>query len=119
MTQEIAIRHKRTTKDERALKIEDENGEYYEDHKEQKPVDLKMGPELRATSEVATNSARDMVVNTVTDLKYEVETENMITPKNEMENERQSEEHNNDHGTSKPCDLIHPTPSTYIFCKSI
>ena len=95
MTQETAIKHERNAEDKTTLEIEAENGEYYEDHKEQKPVDLKMGPELRATSEVATNSARDVVVNTVTDLKYEVETENMITPENEMENERQSEEHNN------------------------
>ena len=58
-----------------------------------------MGPELRATSEVATNSARDVVVNTVTSLKYEVETENMITPENEIENEKQSEEHDNPRST--------------------
>ena len=95
MTQEIANKHERNTEDKTALEIEAENGEYYEDYKEQKPVDLKMEPELRATSEVATNSARDVVVNTGTSLKYEVDTENMITPENEKENEKQSEEHSN------------------------
>ena len=92
MTQEIAIKHERNAEDKTTLEIEAENGEYYEDYKEQKPVDLKMEPELRATSEVATNSARDVVVNTVTSLKYEVETRNMITPENVMENEKQGEE---------------------------
>ena len=93
MTQEIAIKHERNAEDKTTLEIEAENGEYYEDYKEQKPAVLKMEPELRATNEVAPNSARDVVVDMVTDLNYEEETRNMITPETVMENETQSEEH--------------------------
>ena len=93
MTQEIAIKHERNAEDKTTLEIEAENGEYYEDYKEQKPADLKMESELRAASEVATDSDRDVEVNTGTAFNYEVNTEDMTTPENETENEEQSEEH--------------------------
>ena len=95
VTKEIANKHEMNTEDKTILEIKAENEEYYEEYKEQKPVDLKMEPELRATSEVATDSARDVEMDTVTALKYEVNTENMTTPEYETENEKQSEEHSN------------------------
>ena len=93
MTQEITIKHERNAENKNDLEIETETGEYYEDYKEEKPTLLKMEPGLSATKEVAQDSARDVVVDMVTDLKYEEETRNMITPETVMENETQSEEH--------------------------
>jgi hypothetical protein len=92
MTQEITIKHERDAENMNDLEIETEFGEYYEDYK---VIDeqLKMEPGLSTTKEVAQDSARDVVMDMVTDSKYEEETRNMITPENMMENETQSEEH--------------------------
>ena len=95
VTTEIANKHEMNTEDKTILETKAENKEYYEEYKEQMPVDLKTEPELRATSEVATNSARGMEMDTVTALEYEVNTENMTAPEYETENEKQSEEHSN------------------------
>ena len=90
VTKEIANKHEMNTEDEITLETKAENEEYYEEYKEQMPVDLKKEPELRATSEVATDSARVVEVNTGTTLKYEVNTENMTAPEYETENEKQN-----------------------------
>ena len=93
VTEEITNKNETNTEDVTTLEIKAENEEYYEEHKDQKPADLKMESELRATSEVATDSARDVEVNTGTAFNYEVNTEDMTTLENETENEKQSEEH--------------------------
>ena len=76
------------------LEVETEFGEYFEDYKvigEQ----LKMEPGQSATKEVAEDSSRDEVMDMVTDPEYEEETKNMTTPETMLENETQSEEHDN------------------------